>query len=45
MDQCAAHPQDISLLKNVKVVFPQNCTNILQPPKEGAIKLFKHVSS
>jgi hypothetical protein len=30
LDQCAAHSQDTSFLKNVKVVFfPPNCTSIL----------------
>jgi len=45
MEQCAAQPQDTSLLKNVKVVLSQNCTSILQPPKEGVIKSFKHLSA
>jgi hypothetical protein len=43
LDQCAAHPQDASYLKNVKVVFfTPNCTSILQPLDQGIIRSFKH---
>jgi hypothetical protein len=43
LDQCAAHPQDTSFLKNVKVVFfPPNCTSILQPLDQGIIRSFKY---
>jgi hypothetical protein len=43
LDQCSAHPQDTSYLKNVKVVFfPPYCTSILQPLDQGIIRSFKH---
>ena len=41
VDNCAAHPSDMSL-KNIKVVFyPPNCTSVVQPLDMGVIKLFK----
>jgi hypothetical protein len=43
LDQCAAHPQNTSYLKNVKVVyFPPNCTSILRSLDQGIITSFKH---
>jgi hypothetical protein len=42
VDNCAAHPQDTSFLKNVKVLYyPSNCTSVLQPFDLGTIKCFR----
>lgn len=42
VDNCAAHPKDISFLRNVKVVFyPPNCTSVCQPLDMGIIKCLK----
>ena len=33
VDNCAAHPQDMSFIRNVKVVYyPPNCTSMSQLP-------------
>jgi len=33
VDNCAAHPQDVSFIRNVGVVYhPTNCTSMSQPP-------------
>lgn len=42
LDNCAAHPRELSFLRNVKVIFyPPNCTSVLQPLDAGVIKCFK----
>jgi hypothetical protein len=42
-DQCSAHPQDTSYLKNEKLLFfPPNHTSILQPPDKRTIRYFKY---
>lgn len=43
LDNCAAHPKDLSFLRNVKLVFfPPNTTSHLQPLDAGVIKNLKH---
>lgn len=42
LDQCAAHPKDVSHLKNVQVSYlPANTTSVLQPMDQGIIRSLK----
>jgi hypothetical protein len=43
IDNCAAHPKNISHLSNVRVefLFP-NMTSVVQPMDQGVIKVLKH---
>ncbi|XP_049946980.1 tigger transposable element-derived protein 6-like [Schistocerca serialis cubense] len=42
VDICAAHPPDVSFLRNVKVIFlPPNCTSHLKPLDLGIIHALK----
>jgi hypothetical protein len=44
VDNCAAHPKDISFLRNVKVIrYLANCTSVLQPLDLGVIKCYKQL--
>jgi hypothetical protein len=44
VDNCAAHPKDTSLLRNVKVIrYPANCTSVLQPLDLGVINCYKQL--
>jgi hypothetical protein len=44
VDNCATHPQDMTFLRNVKVVqYLANCTSMLQPLDLGIIKSFKQL--
>ena len=41
IDDCTAHPQNLSL-SNIKILFlPSNTTSVLQPMDAGIIKCFK----
>jgi hypothetical protein len=42
MGQCAAHPQDASYPKNIKLGFSSNCMSILQTLDHRTIRSFKH---
>ena len=42
IDNCSAHPTDLSFT-NIKIIFfPPNMTSVLQPMDQGVIKTFKH---
>jgi hypothetical protein len=42
-DNCAAHPENVSHLSNVRVEFlPPNMTSVVQPMDQGVIKVLKH---
>jgi hypothetical protein len=44
VDNCAAHPNDTSFVRNVKVIrYPTNCTSVLQPLDLGVIKCYKQL--
>jgi hypothetical protein len=44
VDNCAAHPEDTSFLRNVKVIqYPANCTSVLQPLDLGVLKCYKQL--
>jgi hypothetical protein len=43
IDNCAAHPKNVSHLSNVRVEFlPPNMTSVVQPVDQGVIKVLKH---
>ena len=43
LDNCSAHPKNVSGLKSVRMFFlPPNCTSVLQPMDQGIIRCFKH---
>jgi hypothetical protein len=44
VDNCAAHPEYISFLRNVKLILcPANCTSVLQPLDLGVMKCYKQL--
>jgi hypothetical protein len=44
VNNCAANPQDMSSLRNVKVtMFLPNCMSLLQPLNLGIVKCFKQL--
>jgi hypothetical protein len=44
VDNCAAHPEDTSFLRNVKVIrYPANSTSVLQPLDLVVIKCYKQL--
>ena len=43
LDNCAAHPKNVTGLKSVELYYlPPNTTSVLQPLDQGIIKNFKH---